>query len=151
MGFKSIGLRTIIISSTLCIGIVVGSYGVNLALAENNKENTNSAPKYKVNENGQTYGSSLKAESIETEPDLIWACGTKGESGYVKKSDLNSDMPKTPEEAIKITQENKAQSHEIPLYDKDGKTVIGSFKINTTIVTELKAEDIKSDNSGIFD
>lgn len=36
-----------------------------------------------------------------------------------------------------------AQSRKIPLYDKDGKTVIGSFKINATDVTELKAEDIK--------
>ncbi len=139
MGMQATGLRIIAISSALCVGIIVGSYGVNLVMAEN----TNSAPKYQVNENGETYGSSMKAESIETEPDLIWACGTKGESGYVKKSDLNGDMPKTLEEAITITQTNKAQSREIPLYDKDGKTIIGSFEISAADVTELKAEDTK--------
>lgn len=83
------------------------------------------------------------SEIIETEPNLIWACGTKGESGYVRSSDLNGNMPKNPEEAIKITQENEGKSSEIPLYDKDGKTVIGSFRISVTHGTGLKAEDIK--------
>lgn len=57
MGLKATGLRTIVISGALCMEIIVGSYGVNLALADNNDENTNSAPKYQVNESGQTYGS----------------------------------------------------------------------------------------------
>jgi len=146
MGLKAKGLRTIAIGSTLCLGIIVGSWGVNLAFAKNNNDNTSSAPKYQVNESGQTYGSNMEAESIETEPDLIYACGTNGISGYVKKSDLNGDMPKTPEEAIEITRKNKSQnSREIPLYEEDGKTIIGSYKIggSNANVIELKAEDIK--------
>jgi hypothetical protein len=141
MGLRSAGLRFLAICIALCVGIMIGSYGVNLALAQNNNEN-NSAPKYQVNESGQTYGSSMEAESIETEPDLIWACGIEGESGYIKKTDLNGDMPKTPEEAVKITQENSALSREIPLYDKDGETIIGSFRINATKAYETTVEDV---------
>jgi len=143
MGLKAKGLRIIAIGTVLGLGIIVGSLGVNLATANN--DNTPSAPKYQVNENGQTYGSNIAAESIETEPDLILACGTNGKTGYVKKLDLNGDMPKTPEEAIKITQKNKVQNiREIPLYEKDGKTIIGSFKVggSTANIIELKVEDM---------
>lgn len=58
------------------------------------------------------------------EPDLMSAEGENGTIGYVKKEDLNGPQPKTPEEAVKL---NEAKSREIPLYDDDGKTVIGKF------------------------
>jgi hypothetical protein len=34
-------------------------------------------------------------------------------------------MPKTPEEAVNLTE--NALEREIPLYEKDGKTIIGKF------------------------
>ena len=77
---------------------------------------------YKVNENGETYGSELYAEACGELPDLIAATGTDGTMGYVRNSDLNPE-PKTIEEAIEL---NKIT--EIPLYSSDGETVIGVFE-----------------------
>ncbi|WP_313894539.1 hypothetical protein [Psychrobacillus sp.] len=53
------------------------------------------------------------------------AIGIDGTTGYVKKEDLDGPIPKTPEEAVKLT--NEAKPREIPLYDFDGETVIGKF------------------------
>jgi hypothetical protein len=97
-------------------------------------------PIYPVNENGLTYGSAADAISIETEPDLISAVGVDGVEGYVYSKDLQGEMPKTPEEAVTITKalEEKLSTanpnepviiRTIPLYDVDGKTVIGEFAI----------------------
>lgn len=98
------------------------------------------APNYSVNEFGQTYGSAVYAVSPETEPDLIAAVGTGGTEGYVYSKDLQEDMPSTPEEAVAGTRalrklQAAAKSNEpvivkkIPLYDIDGKTIIGEFEI----------------------
>ena len=44
------------------------------------------------------------------------------------KIDLDGKLPKTPAEAI-AQQKSAPESRTIPLYDVDGKTVIGKFKI----------------------
>lgn len=86
------------------------------------------------------------AVSVETEPDLIAAVGIDGIESYVYSQDLQDDMPKTSEEAVARTQALKnAQSLKksdeptvvktIPLYDVDGKTVIGKFAITNTPYT----------------
>lgn len=98
---------------------------------------------YAKNKSGQTYGSAAFAVSVETEPDLISAVGVDGTEGYVYSKDLNGDMPKTPEEAVAQTnaireKTARARSNEpvvvrtIPLYDVDGKTVIGEFAITNS-------------------
>lgn len=54
-------------------------------------------------------------------------------SGYVKKSDLydESNQPSTPEEFISyVENRDKKGPRVIPIYDKDGKTIIGEYKIN---------------------
>jgi hypothetical protein len=92
---------------------------------------------YQKNEKGQTYGSGLDAVSTDTEPDLISAYGVDGTLGYVLSKDLRGlrgDLPKTPEEAV-AKQRNAPASRTIPLYDVDGKTVIGEFKISKGEVT----------------
>ncbi|WP_394192047.1 metal ABC transporter substrate-binding protein [Paenisporosarcina quisquiliarum] len=79
---------------------------------------------YPTNENGQTYGPNIR-DLMLVEPDLISAIGIDGTIGYVKKDDLDGPMPKTPEEAVRLTKE--AKPREIPLYDVDGETIIGKF------------------------
>lgn len=79
---------------------------------------------YKINENGEKYGSELYADVCGELPDLILAEGKNGEIGYVRNIDLNPE-PKTIEEAIAL---NKIT--EIPLYSSDGKTVIGVFEFS---------------------
>ncbi|MHB8986818.1 MAG: hypothetical protein ACYC38_12970, partial [Eubacteriales bacterium] len=126
---KPLGVRTVIIGVALVVGIVVGSVGFGPAIANTlTKQDLAPAPHYPTNENGQTYGSALYATSPDTEPDLIKAIGVDGTIGYVRSFDLNGPMPKTTEEALAM--QRKAESiREIKLYDVDGKTVIGKFKI----------------------
>lgn len=81
------------------------------------------------NNNGQTYGSSADASSPEMEPELISAVGIDGTTGYVLKKDLDGERPKSPEEAIAIQNSRPPGGVDIPLYDVDGKTVIGVFHV----------------------
>ncbi len=88
----------------------------------------NNIADYKLNDTGETYGSGLN-EIISGElPDLIEAYGTNGALGYVRREDLQLEPAHTPKEALK-QQNNRIRI--IPLYDVDGKTTIGTFKIRT--------------------
>ncbi|WP_152682978.1 hypothetical protein [Paenibacillus sp. VT-400] len=84
---------------------------------------------YPKNKNGQTYGSAVYATSPETEPDLILAFGVDGKEGYLLKKDMEGELPKTPEEAIAMQNSRSPEGRDIPLYDKDGETVIGVFRV----------------------
>ena len=53
---------------------------------------------------------------------------TNGKSGYVKKDDFVSEIPKNPEEALNIQEDSFVKS--IPVYKNDGITVIGEFQFN---------------------
>jgi len=97
---------------------------------------------YRVNENGKTYGPGIYAHSDDEFPDLILAEGTNQKIGYVKKTDLFEEMPATPEEALERQKNNKARS--IPLYEKDGITVIGEF-IAGGGFEDLEAEKVMRD------
>jgi len=128
----SVGIgRILILGGVLGIGIITGSITVNTIIAQTDQsKSSKSVPVYPKNENGETYGTSLYARTPEEEPDLIEAYGEGGIKGYVRKEDLRGgEMPKTPEEAIAIQNKRKAEGpRTIPLYDVDGKTVIGVFK-----------------------
>lgn len=63
------------------------------------------------------------------QPDLILAAGENGIVGYVKNSDLNRGNVNTVEEAI-AHMENKT-SYDVPLYEKDGITIIGVFCVGS--------------------
>lgn len=63
-------------------------------------------PQWQVNKSGQTYGPDIYNER----PDLIATVTDDGKTGYV----LREDMQRTGE---------------IPIYESDGKTVIGSKQI----------------------
>lgn len=104
------------------------SYTVATTTPSPNAQNMLAKISFKVNKSGQTYGSALFASE---DPDLILTVGIDGVEGYIKSSDLNSDMAKSPEEAIKLmNSKNVDKSRFIPLYKSDGKTVIGEFEVS---------------------
>ena len=84
-----------------------------LNLEANEVENENI--QYETNENGETYGLGCYEEELGGLPDLIKAIGVDGIVGYVRQTDLNED----------------AQT--IPLYDKDGQTVLGEFELKANV------------------
>lgn len=84
-----------------------------LNLETNEVENDNI--QYETNENGETYGLGCYEEELGELPDLIKAIGIDGIVGYVRQTDLNED----------------AQT--IPLYDKDGQTVLGEFELKANV------------------
>lgn len=82
---------------------------------------------YKINENGQTYGSDFYAETIDEMPDLIRVLGINNREGYVYRTDLHWE-PENLEDVLEyISLGNISRS--IPVYLEDGITVIDSFEI----------------------
>ena len=92
-------------------------------LGSQSQTDTDNKNTYKVNQNGQRYGST-KYNDIGM-LDLVMAKGTNGESGYVKASDLDEPAPKTLEEAANRVSKDRS----IHLYAEDGTTIIGEFII----------------------
>lgn len=95
-------------------------------------------PVYSKNELGQTYGSAISASSPETEPDLILVIATNGSEGYVSKADLDvangtaaASNFKSPADALEWQKSKAGQSVSIPVYQSNGKTVIGSFTVTS--------------------
>lgn len=92
---------------------------------------------YPVNSGGETYGPNMP-EVYGSSPDLILAEGTKGETGYVRDSELNdSGYPGTvnnPEEALAYMEWLKTQpaTRYVPLYDSEGN-VIGQFGVGNPV------------------
>ncbi|WP_307448778.1 hypothetical protein [Paenibacillus sp. V4I3] len=76
-----------------------------------NESHTNFS-NYPENENEKTYGYAEESTSVEMLPDLIHAVSVNGIAGYVLKKDYLSEP-----------------GRDVPLYDVDEKTIIGSFHI----------------------
>ncbi len=85
---------------------------------------------YPQNSDGMTYGSLELADVVGTEPDLISAIGTDGESGYVRSDELFANY---------VT-EGYAGRY-ICLYDVDGND-IGSFFIDFNDTSDFIGKDI---------
>lgn len=105
--------------------------------------------KYKVNENGETYGKQIPGS--EEEPDLIACTATNGKDGYVKQTDMDKyggGNVKSPEEA-KEYMNSCEDIIKIPVYKSDGKSVIGYFELEGTSV-EVEASE-PEDTSNIND
>lgn len=120
-------LVAILSATTLLVVISASAFGQNIVPNKVN-EAQKARELYQVNKSGQTYGKSLDPLVV---PDLILAEGLDGNTGYVLSSDLVGSDPATPEEAVKLQMElEQGDKYKIiPLYDKDGITVIGQFKI----------------------
>lgn len=114
--------------------------GVNSFTKHQNKsDNIKVYNKYEIKENeyGQSYGSNLANTEYGNEPDLILVETDDGKLGYAYKDDFydTKNQPNNPEEALAYTEmvekniKKKGYYKAIPVYEKDGKTKIGSFKI----------------------
>ncbi len=86
-------------------------------------------PSYRRNARGQTLGTAGDSPNPAQDPDLIRAVATNGQTGYVLTSDLNGPLPADPVEAAAITEALDTSGRMIPVFDEDGVTVIGTFRI----------------------
>lgn len=75
---------------------------------------TNRTPLAK-NKNGETYG----VDSADAKPDLIVATATNGEVGYIRRSEHDAAVARVGSSTVV----------EIPVYENDGESVIGSFTV----------------------
>lgn len=68
------------------------------------------------------------------ELDLILVEADNGKIGYVTKEDFYDieNQPKNPKEAVEYMKRLKLNGERtISVYDKDGKTIVGSYKIGS--------------------
>jgi len=134
-------MKKIIVGSFAVICLTIGVLMLN-GFAIGAKDNNRFDPDhiYETNESGQTYGSAMYAPSPNKEPDLVLAESLDGVEGYVYTSDLNGDLPNSPDELLAITARNQeiwdnapvgqvVIARFIPLYAVDGQTEIGEFPI----------------------
>jgi hypothetical protein len=122
------------VAVSLCIGVTLGS--VAFATAGGATEGDGGRvvgsddidrvrPVFEKNRLGLTVGS-LAGVFDEDAPDLIYAIGNSGNTGYILRSDLMEKLPSSPEEAVRSSVVRKLP-RTLKLYDREGKDVIGSF------------------------
>lgn len=78
-----------------------------------------------MNSRGQTYGITTDNQ----EPDLVRVVATNNKVGYSLRTELNGPTPSSPEEALRWQAEQAGKSRVIPVYESDGVTQIGVFRI----------------------
>ncbi len=78
-----------------------------------------------TNEREQSLGT---ADTTETLPDLVAAIATNGRTGYINSTMLNKEMPTKPAKAAATGRTQAPPT--IPVYDRDGVTVIGEFQFS---------------------
>ncbi|WP_405141070.1 hypothetical protein MHI48_16245 [Paenibacillus sp. FSL H7-0942] len=123
---KTKSLKLITVGVTCALGIGIGVYGWGAASADTSP--SKDQMEIKINDNGQTYGSFIYHD--ETELDLVKAFGVDGTEGYIKTSDMNQDLPQTPEEAIQSMNEPKVDKY-INLYDSN-ENIIGKVLLTSS-------------------
>ena len=122
-------LTTAIIA--LLVGAIAG-IGVTAIVGGASTGNSSGSSKisFPLNVNGQTYGSSLGV-GLSAEPDLILAVGTNGRTGYISRKTLwavdGTDVTSPSQASAYMSRSTSART--IPVFEKDGTTVIGSFVI----------------------
>ncbi|GAA0106692.1 hypothetical protein UT300013_33160 [Paraclostridium sordellii] len=123
----------------LAVSVLVSGYGIiTSSSADDNGKISKTIDTirgyFKTNDNGETYGTYIdKGDGEWEEPDLMAVVGVNDVEGYVKKVDLydEENQPNNPEEAIAYMEEREKEGPRlIPVYEKDGKTVIGEYRID---------------------
>lgn len=76
------------------------------------------------------YGLAVTSANTSPSKDLVEAIGIDGVEGYIKTSDMNQNLPQTPEEAIQSMNEPKVDKY-INLYDSD-ENIIGKFLLESS-------------------
>jgi hypothetical protein len=103
----------ILIGVVFIVCVVGGAMAFQSTYAKSATNQSHTNPlNYPENEHGQTYGSAEEATSVEMLPDLIHAGSVNGIAGYLLKKDYLGEL-----------------GRDVPLYDVDGKTIIGSYYI----------------------
>jgi len=82
-----------------------------------------------MNDSGLTYGAPTETVGGYHEPDLIRVTATNGKNGYSLSTDLAGPTPNSPEEAGRWQVEQGGKDRVIPVYESDGATKIGVFRI----------------------
>ena len=78
-----------------------------------------------TNERGQSLGT---ADTTEALPDLVAAIATNGRTGYINSTTLDTEMPTNPAQAAATGRTQAPPT--VPVYDRDGVTVIGEFQFS---------------------
>ena len=123
----------------LAVSVLVSGYGIiTSSSADDNGKISKTIDTirgyFKTNDNGETYGTYIdKGDGEYEEPDLMAVIGVNDVEGYVKKVDLydEENQPNNPEEAIAYMEKREKEGPRlIPVYEKDGRTVIGEYRID---------------------
>ncbi|MCH1966159.1 hypothetical protein [Paraclostridium sordellii] len=123
----------------LAVSVLVSGYGIiTSSSADDNGKISKTIDTirgyFKINDNGETYGTYIdKGDGEYEEPALMAVIGVNDVEGYVSKVDLydEENQPNNPEEAIAYMEEREKEGPRlIPVYEKDGKTVIGEYRID---------------------
>jgi len=91
---------------------------------------------YPTNAAGETCGTH---EPLVEKPDLMAAVGRYGVHGYLRRSDIIGAPPETPEEAAAQTRRS-LRGYTVPLYEADGVTQIGVFRVGAGQVQMKQAD-----------
>lgn len=92
---------------------------------------------YPVNREGETYGSGSGAATPSGEPDLIAAIATNGRHGYVSRARdqaAGGGDVTSPSQAVAWDNQGSSTSPSIPVYTANGRTVIGVFAIDPSLL-----------------
>jgi hypothetical protein len=84
--------------------------------------------RFSVNENGQTYGSSMGLP-LEQHPDLISVMASRGSDGYVYFEDTNHEGLIFTLEELRRLNEQGIFYIAVPVYAYDGVTIVGEYRI----------------------
>ncbi|CEP80493.1 hypothetical protein QJR30_08380 [Paraclostridium sordellii] len=123
----------------LAVSVLVSGYGIITgSSADDNGKISKTIDTirgyFKTNDNGETYGTYIdKGDGEWEEPDLMAVIGVNDVEGYVKKVDLydEENQPNNPEQAIAYMEKREKEGPRlIPIYEKDGRTVIGEYRID---------------------
>lgn len=123
----------------LAVSVLVVGYGVSTISSSNNSSELTKTTDtirgyFKTNDNRETYGTYIDEGDGEfKEPDLMAVVGLNDVEGYVRKVDLydENNQPNNPEEAIAYQKKREKEGPRIiPVYEKDGKTVIDEYRLN---------------------
>ncbi len=107
------------------------SVNKELYISEVHEKNEDARQYYSVNENGYTFGTNIYGLS-DVEPDLMAVENEEGIRGYCYKEDLSGNPPASIEEAF-ASMEKWKNGKSILIYESDGETVLGIFKISKAV------------------
>ncbi|RDY27572.1 hypothetical protein CHL78_008895 [Romboutsia weinsteinii] len=121
----------------LVLSVFIAGYGINtISLADDSRQISKTIDTirgyFETNDNSETYGTYIDNGEWE-EPDLMAVIGFNDVEGYVRKVDLydEANQPNNPEEAIAYMEKREKEGPRvIPVYEKDGNTVIGKYIID---------------------